>query len=313
MHYITFNDENSQDVITKSRLPIDLIVLDLLLSDMDGIEVCHYLKQAEVTRNVPVIILSDRHCAVDEKVQCFQLGADDFLCKPFENEELFARIFALLRRHYGEDDQAGAQRVRYVQELREIIDQELIEPNFQPVYLVGSTCELFGVEILSRPLINGALKNPELLFEVALELGFYYELETMVWRKALDILKEKAPCQNIFLNCSPYLIENDNFSKIESLFKYSGEDLNLNYSSLLKDKTLVLNLLIFSAELKELVDSIEDKEKRKSFTENTFIEPIQNTSLYQAYGKTHQCDFLTDFRFRREFCCLRIIAFHHIP
>ena len=245
--------KNGQDVITKSRLPIDLIVLDLLLSDMDGIEVCHYLKQAEVTRNVPVIILSDRHCAVDEKVQCFQLGADDFLCKPFENEELFARIFALLRRHYGEDDQAGAQRVRYVQELREIIDQELIEPNFQPVYLVGSTCELFGVEILSRPLINGALKNPELLFEVALELGFYYELETMVWRKALDILKEKAPCQNIFLNCSPYLIENDNFSKIESLFK-AASILPQNVFLELTERSAISKYKLFYDRLKEFRD-----------------------------------------------------------
>ncbi len=211
--------KNGQEAIAKSSLPIDLIIIDLLLGDMNGIEVCHYLKQVGVTRNIPIILLSDRNCPVNEKVQCFQLGADDLLCKPFENEELFARIFALLRRHHGEDSEAEVQRVDNVKQLREIIDQELVEPNFQPIYLIGSTCKLFGVEILSRPLVGGLLKNPEHLFQIALELGFYYELEMMVWRKALKILNENAPFSNIFLNCNPYIIENNNFPNIRELFE----------------------------------------------------------------------------------------------
>jgi EAL domain-containing protein (putative c-di-GMP-specific phosphodiesterase class I) len=54
-----------------------------------------------------------------------------------------------------------------------------------------------------------------------LELGLYYELETMVWQKALKILKENAPCPNVFLNCNPYIIENDNFPQIRELFEAS--------------------------------------------------------------------------------------------
>ena len=213
---------SGQEAIAKSRLPIDLIIIDLMLGDMNGIEVCHYIKQIGATRNVPIILLSDRNCPVNEKVQCFQLGADDLLCKPFENEELFARIFALLRRRNGEDTEAEAQRFEQVKQLRQIIDDELVEPNFQPVYLIGSTCELFGVEILSRPMVDGMLKDPEYLFQVALELGFYYELETMVWRRALKMLRDNAPFPNIFLNCNPYIIENNNFPQVREIFEASS-------------------------------------------------------------------------------------------
>lgn len=214
--------KTGQDAISKSRLPVDLIIIDMMLGGMNGVEICHYIKQVEATRNVPIILISENSCPVNEKVQCFQLGADDLLCKPFENEELFARIFALLRRHHGEDHEAESQRFEQVKQLRQIIDRELVEPNFQPVYLVGSTCQLFGVEILSRPKVEGVLKNPEYLFQVALELGFYYELEIMVWRRALKMLEEIAPFPNIFLNCNPYIIENDNFIQIRDTFKDSS-------------------------------------------------------------------------------------------
>ena len=72
--------KNGHDAISKSRLPIDLIVLDLILPDMNGIEVCHYLKRSEVTRNVPVIILSERACGVDQKVQCFTVQIKLYPC-----------------------------------------------------------------------------------------------------------------------------------------------------------------------------------------------------------------------------------------
>ncbi len=220
--YKVLTAKSGQDALAKSNFPIDLIILDLMLPDMDGIEVCHYLKQGEATRDIPVIVLSGRQCHTDEKVRCFQLGADDFLCKPFENEELIARIFALLRRNHKEGEREEGQRFEQVKQLREIIDHRLIEPNFQPLYLVDSTCQLFGLEVLSRPKVEGVFKNPEVLFSTALELGFYYELEMMVWQKALEALKNRAPCQNIFLNCSPYLIENNNFPQVRALFEAAG-------------------------------------------------------------------------------------------
>lgn len=244
---------NGQDAINKSRLPIDLIVLDLILPDMNSIEVCHYLKRAEVTRNIPVIILSERSCGVDQKVQCFQWGADDFMCKPFDNEELFARIFALLRRHYGEDSRAEMQRLEHLKQLKDIVDNQLIEPNFQPIYLLGTSCQFYGIEILSRPQVSGSLKNPEMLFEVALELGFYYELETMVWRKALEVLDGSASLHKIFFNCSPYLIESNNFPQVRKIFEsFSVAPKNVFFE--LTERSAISKYRLFCDRLQEFRD-----------------------------------------------------------
>ncbi|CAM4421836.1 response regulator transcription factor [Paenibacillus tarimensis] len=72
----------------------DLILLDVMLPDMDGWEVCKRVRQ---TKQTPIIMLTAR-TETKDKVQGFTLGADDYVVKPFEPDELIARIFALLRR-----------------------------------------------------------------------------------------------------------------------------------------------------------------------------------------------------------------------
>jgi two-component system response regulator MprA len=75
--------------------PPALVVLDLMLPDLDGVEVCRRLR---TTDGPPVIILSARD-AVAEKILGLETGADDYLTKPFVLEELVARVRAVLRRH----------------------------------------------------------------------------------------------------------------------------------------------------------------------------------------------------------------------
>ena len=72
----------------------DLVVLDLGLPDIDGVEVC---RQVRETRNVPIVVLSARG-AEGDKVRALDVGADDYVTKPFGAEELLARIRAALRR-----------------------------------------------------------------------------------------------------------------------------------------------------------------------------------------------------------------------
>jgi two-component system KDP operon response regulator KdpE len=72
----------------------DLIVLDLGLPDMDGVDVCRTIREGE---NVPIVVLSARG-AEGDKVRALDLGADDYVTKPFGAEELLARIRAALRR-----------------------------------------------------------------------------------------------------------------------------------------------------------------------------------------------------------------------
>jgi len=75
----------------------DLIVLDLMLPDSDGIEVCKYLKGNPQTAVIPIIMLTARAEEFD-KVLGLEIGADDYVTKPFSSRELIARVRAILRR-----------------------------------------------------------------------------------------------------------------------------------------------------------------------------------------------------------------------
>jgi len=77
----------------RERLP-DLVVLDVMLPELDGIEVCRRLRAGS---DVPILMLTARD-AVADRVTGLDTGADDYLVKPFANEELLARIRTLLRR-----------------------------------------------------------------------------------------------------------------------------------------------------------------------------------------------------------------------
>ncbi|MCK8828417.1 response regulator transcription factor [Natroniella acetigena] len=72
----------------------DLLVLDLMLPKLSGEEVCQQLRQSS---KLPILVLTAKS-RTDDKVNCFELGADDYLVKPFEPKELIARIKAILRR-----------------------------------------------------------------------------------------------------------------------------------------------------------------------------------------------------------------------
>ena len=74
----------------------DLMVLDLILPDMDGLDVCAQLREAG--NGLGIVILTARHL-VGQRVRGLEAGADDYLPKPFASEELLARIRAVLRRH----------------------------------------------------------------------------------------------------------------------------------------------------------------------------------------------------------------------
>jgi two-component system phosphate regulon response regulator PhoB len=99
---------NGRAGIERAREQPDLIILDLMLPDMDGTQVLRVLKADDRTRAVPVIFLSARTDEVD-RVVGFELGAEDYVAKPFSPRELMLRVRALLRRR-GEVEDEGAMR-----------------------------------------------------------------------------------------------------------------------------------------------------------------------------------------------------------
>ncbi|MHB1652135.1 MAG: response regulator [Desulfitobacteriaceae bacterium] len=94
--------------LVEKELP-DLVVLDVMLPGMDGLEVCRQLRMMPKFQDLPVIMLTARGEEID-KVLGLELGADDYLTKPFSPRELLARIKARLRRAKALPDGAGEIR-----------------------------------------------------------------------------------------------------------------------------------------------------------------------------------------------------------
>ena len=90
-------DSGPAGLATFDREGADLVLLDLMLPGLSGTEVCRELRSRPVNGNVPVIMLTARDSEVD-KVVGLELGADDYVTKPFSHRELVARIRAVLRR-----------------------------------------------------------------------------------------------------------------------------------------------------------------------------------------------------------------------
>ncbi len=99
------NAFQAQGMIKKGRP--DLVILDRMLPDTDGLELCRELRASAETASMPILFLTSR-TSVAEKIVALRLGGDDYLAKPFSLEELNARVEALLRRSLGSVEQETA-------------------------------------------------------------------------------------------------------------------------------------------------------------------------------------------------------------
>lgn len=117
--------------IAREEIP-DLIILDVMLPGMNGLEVCRELQQDPATRFIPVIILSARAEELD-RVLGLEMGADDYIVKPFSPRELVARVKARLRRF----SQGEKREERALTEKNLEFGTLLIDEEKYAVYLSG--------------------------------------------------------------------------------------------------------------------------------------------------------------------------------
>jgi len=100
--YIVIGASNGHEALIKAKTDIpDLILLDLMMPEMDGYEVCAKLKNDNLTKKIPVIMLTAKD-SVRDKVKGLDIGADDYVTKPFNLNELKARVKSVLRRSINE-------------------------------------------------------------------------------------------------------------------------------------------------------------------------------------------------------------------
>ncbi|MDP2561913.1 response regulator transcription factor [Psychrobium sp. 1_MG-2023] len=96
-HRFDFASQGEQGLELALEHHFDLVILDLNLPQMDGLEVCHHIRKSS-SRHIPILMLTARD-SIEDKVSGFTAGADDYLTKPFSLQELEVRCLALSRRH----------------------------------------------------------------------------------------------------------------------------------------------------------------------------------------------------------------------
>lgn len=143
------------------KLP-DLVILDWMLPSVSGIEVCRRLRQRSVTRNLPIIMLTARGEETD-RIVGLEMGADDYLAKPFSPRELLARIKSVLRRtrslprNLRADDARG---IAFASWRLDTVARHLVSPEGVVTSLSGNEYQLLRI-FLSHP--NHVLTRDQLM------------------------------------------------------------------------------------------------------------------------------------------------------
>jgi len=112
--------QSGQEALEKASSIIpDIILLDVVMEEMDGYDVCAWIRADETLRDIPIIMLTGLDDS-ESRVKAFEAGADDFICKPFSTLEMLSRIRSILR----------LNRYRRLVEARQLSDQLI---RFSPV------------------------------------------------------------------------------------------------------------------------------------------------------------------------------------
>lgn len=143
----------------------DLILLDLMLPSLNGIEICRRLKKE---KNTPIIMLSAKDSVMD-KVSGLQMGADDYVSKPFAIEELLARIQVVFRR----DNNSNSKNLNF-KDLSINIDSRVVKKGDEELNLTNKEYELLLYLMENKDKVISRLSLLESVW------GYNYETETNV-------------------------------------------------------------------------------------------------------------------------------------
>lgn len=135
---VTLSDDGEAGWRLASKACFDLIILDLMLPNLDGLEVCRRLRTASV--HTPILMLTAKSSELD-RVLGLELGADDYLTKPFAITELQARVKAILRRV-----ELNAQPLTDTLSETIAVNELKIEPSRRTVSIAGNDVELTATE-----------------------------------------------------------------------------------------------------------------------------------------------------------------------
>ena len=167
------------------RNPADLALLDIMLPDVDGIEICRHLRSEDHSRSLPVIFLTAKGEEID-RVLGLEIGADDYVVKPFSPRELIARVKAVLRR------QSRPAEKHDVVEARDL----RLDARTQEVVVRGESIELSTLEF---KLLHFLASHPRRIFSREQLLDEVWGRDRFVTPRTVDVhirrLREKIEVQ----------------------------------------------------------------------------------------------------------------------
>ena len=178
--------------------PPDIVLLDVMMPQMDGFEVCQTLKNDPKTQFVPVVMvtaLKER----DDKLKGIEAGADDFLTKPIDRVELLTRIKSLIRVKFLHDDlEKSYVELQELQNVKERLTQMIIHDLKNPLTGVKANIEIVGMEDLgeTRECLDAAQRSCDLLFNMIqdlLDISKMEEGKLVLTRETLDLVEIVSP------------------------------------------------------------------------------------------------------------------------
>lgn len=126
--YRTLKAYNGEEAVKLARQEIpDLILLDIMMPVMDGFTACKIIKQDESSKYIPIFMLTAKH-EVDDKVRGLEIGADDYITKPFHLQELLARIKSRLKLTQEHHRTVSRERNKALNRMAEGVEHEIRNP-----------------------------------------------------------------------------------------------------------------------------------------------------------------------------------------
>lgn len=178
----TLNNPRGSIGLARSFLP-DLVILDVMMPDLNGLQICRMLRADPKLRAVPVIFLTAR-AEESDRIQGLETGADDYICKPFSTKELILRVQTILRRAADAPPAAEAKRLQVGQI---VVDTERHEAAVagQPVDLTATEFKLLRLLMERRGRVQ---TREHLLINV---WNYETEIETRTVDTHVRRLREK--------------------------------------------------------------------------------------------------------------------------
>jgi two-component system phosphate regulon response regulator PhoB len=119
----------------------DLIVLDIMMPDLSGLQVCRMIRQESSLKAIPIIFLSAK-TEEGDRIEGFESGADDYVCKPFSPKELMLRVLAVLKRAGEDVEEEGEARFLEVNGIRLDVEHHSVDVRGSPIELTATEFRL---------------------------------------------------------------------------------------------------------------------------------------------------------------------------